>query len=103
MGNQNTIRTKFNFIDGSRWLPYRASALNMNIRLILRTLFVIGILSTLVLLGMANQQPVELWPPHFWPSKDHLRLPAALMYFSFFGVGFLAGTLMMAGGKKGKK
>jgi hypothetical protein len=27
--------------------------------------------------------------------------PAAIMYFAFFGVGFLSGTLLMAGGKKG--
>ena len=56
----------------------------------------------LVLLGMANQQPVELWPPQFWPKPERLRLPAALMYFGFFGIGFLAGTLLMAGGKKGR-
>jgi hypothetical protein len=77
----------------------------MNIFLIVRTLFLIVVLSMLVLLGMANQQPVELWPPTlpFVAKVSRVRLPAALMYFGFFGVGFLAGTLVMAGGKKGKK
>ena len=29
------------------------------------------------------------------------KQPACYMYYGFFGVGFLVGTLLMAGGKKG--
>jgi uncharacterized integral membrane protein len=71
----------------------------MNIRLILKTLFMIGILSLLVLMGMHNQQSVELSMPPFIPRPQHL--PAALMYFGFFAVGVLTGTVLTAGRKRG--
>lgn len=76
----------------------------MNIKQIFRTLLVIAVLSTLVILGMTNQQPVELWPPRYLFQGHPLRLPAAYMYFSFLGLGILVGTfLMVGGGKKGGK
>jgi len=77
----------------------------MNIFLIIKTLILIGLLSLLVLLGMANQQPVELWAPTL-PIVGKLggaRLPAAEMYYCFFGAGLFAGVLIMSGGGKGKK
>jgi uncharacterized integral membrane protein len=73
----------------------------MNFKLIFKTLFVIATLSLLVLMGMNNPDNVELRLPHFHPSwPKTLKQPAALMYFGFFGVGFLAGTIVMAGGGK---
>ena len=72
----------------------------MNFKQIFKTLFMIALLSLLVVMGMYNQQPVEFYLPRIREQ----RLPAALMYFAFFGVGVLAGTIMMAGGgKKGGK
>ncbi|MBC8095629.1 MAG: hypothetical protein H7Y43_07440 [Akkermansiaceae bacterium] len=71
----------------------------MNPKLLLKTLFMIAILSLLVLMGMNNRQTVELSLPPLVPKIQ--RLPAALMYFSFFAVGVLTGTVLTAGGKKG--
>ena len=71
----------------------------MNLKLILKTLFVIAVLGLLVLMGMHNKGTVELYMPPVLPSK--LSQPAAIMYFGFFGIGFLSGTILMAGGKSG--
>ncbi len=71
----------------------------MNSKLLLKTLFLIAILSLLVLMGMNNRQTVELSLPPLVPKTQ--RLPAALMYFGFFAVGVLSGTVLTAGGKKG--
>lgn len=72
----------------------------MNFKLILKTLFVIALLALLVIMGMNNRGSVSLSmsPPIPWHVQS---APAALMYFGFFGVGFLSGTILMAGGKKG--
>jgi uncharacterized integral membrane protein len=71
----------------------------MNFKLIFKTLLVIALLALLVVMGMYNTQNVQL----FLPRVKMQEMPAALMYYGFFGVGFLAGTVLMAGGKKGGK
>jgi uncharacterized membrane protein YfcA len=71
----------------------------MNFKLIFKTLFVIALLALLVIMGMNNRQSVMLRMPPILPKAQ--TQPAALMYFAFFGVGFLSGTLLMAGGKSG--
>jgi len=75
----------------------------MNFKLIFKTLLMIVVLGSLVLLGVYNTNPVSLALPPILPRllPRDLRGPAALMYYCFFGIGFLVGTLMMAGGKKG--
>lgn len=73
----------------------------MNFKLILKTLFILAILSLLVYMGMYNQQVVELRMPQLMIEAK--KLPAALMYYAFFGVGFLAGTILMTGSGGGKK
>lgn len=73
----------------------------MNPKLFLKTLFLIAILSLLVLMGMNNRQYVKLSLPPLVPKTQ--ELPAALMYFGFFAVGVLTGTVLTAGGKKGGK
>jgi uncharacterized integral membrane protein len=70
----------------------------MNFKLILKALFIIAVLSLLVIMGMNNKETVHLSMPNILPREQ--SLPAALMYFAFFGVGFIAGTILMAGGKK---
>jgi uncharacterized membrane protein YciS (DUF1049 family) len=69
----------------------------MNFKLIFKTLLVLALLALLVVMGMNNRQYVDLKLPHIKTQTQ----PAALMYYAFFGVGFLAGTVLMAGGKKG--
>lgn len=71
----------------------------LNSKLLFKTVFMIVLLLLLVLIGMNNKETVGfLLPPVL--SKA-VKLPAALMYFAFFAVGLLAGTLLTAGGKHG--
>jgi len=53
----------------------------------------------LVIMGMHNPQSAKLELPPLLPKAQYQ--PAAIMYFAFFGVGFLSGTILMAGGGKG--
>jgi uncharacterized integral membrane protein len=71
----------------------------MNAKLLLKTLFLIIVLLLLVLMGMHNRSTVDFTLPPL--LKGHFRQPAALMYFAFFAVGVLTGTVLTAGtGKK---
>jgi hypothetical protein len=71
----------------------------MNFKLLFKTLFLIVVLLLLVLMGMNNRQPITfILPPLI---EQPLKLPAALMYFSFFAIGVLTGTVLTAGGRKG--
>jgi uncharacterized integral membrane protein len=70
----------------------------MNFKLIFKALFIIAVLSLLVIMGMHNRQNVTLSMPNILPHEQ--SLPAALMYFAFFGLGFVAGAVLMAGGAK---
>jgi hypothetical protein len=73
----------------------------MNFKLIFKTLLIIAILSLLVFMGLTNPNTIELHLPKVkpeWPTV--VKQPAALMYFGFFGIGFLAGTIVMSGGGK---
>ena len=72
----------------------------MNVKLFLKTLFFIVILLLLVLMGMHNRGVVDFTLP---PLLDKvIKQPAALMYYAFFAIGVLTGTIMTAGnGKKG--
>jgi uncharacterized integral membrane protein len=68
---------------------------SMNTKLLLKTILLIAILLLLVIMGMNNRQTVELTMPPILPKVQ--RLPAAIMYFGFFAIGVLAGTLLTAG------
>jgi uncharacterized integral membrane protein len=70
----------------------------MNTKLVLKTVFLIAILLLLVIMGMNNRQNVELSMPPVLAKK---KVPAALMYYGFFGVGVLCGTMLNAGKKSG--
>ena len=70
----------------------------MNAKLLFKTLFVIVILLLLVLMGMNNRSIVDFKLPPLIPQT--IKQPAALMYFAFFAIGVLSGTIMTAG-KKG--
>jgi uncharacterized membrane protein YciS (DUF1049 family) len=68
-------------------------------KFILKTIVIIAALSLLVILGMNNKGLVSLSMPPLVASTP--RFPAAYVYYGFFGVGFIVGALLMAGGKKG--
>jgi hypothetical protein len=71
----------------------------MNSKLLLKTLFLIAILLLLVIMGMNNKTRVDLYMPPLF-SKP-LSLQAAFMYFGFFAIGVISGTLLTAGRKGG--
>lgn len=71
----------------------------MNTKLIAKTLFLIVLLLLLVLIGLENQQTVEFKLPPILPKA--VRFQAAIMYFSFFAVGVLAGTILTGGRGRG--
>jgi uncharacterized integral membrane protein len=71
----------------------------MNIKLLLRTIFLVLILLLLVVMGMNNRQTVSLSMPPILSKVQ--KMPAAIMYFAFFAVGVLSGTLLTAGKKGG--
>ena len=74
----------------------------MNAKLLLKTLFFILVLLLLVLMGMHNRGTVDFTLPPL--IQQVIRQPAALMYFAFFAVGVLTGTVLTAGtGKGGSK
>ncbi len=71
----------------------------MNFKLIFKALLIIAVLALLVIMGMHNRESVTLSMPKILPHDQ--SLPAAMMYFAFFGLGFLVGAVMMSGcGKK---
>jgi uncharacterized integral membrane protein len=57
------------------------------------------ILLLLVVMGMNNRQTVSLSMPPILSKVQ--KMPAAIMYFAFFAVGVLSGTLLTAGKKGG--
>lgn len=70
----------------------------MNAKLLLKTVFLIVILLLLVLMGMNNRGSVSFTLPPL--IQKSISQPAALMYFGFFAVGVLTGTVLTAGGGK---
>jgi uncharacterized integral membrane protein len=70
----------------------------MNFKLIFKALLIIAVLALLVIMGMYNPQTVKLSMPNILPREQ--SMPAALMYFAFFGLGFLVGAVVMSGGGK---
>jgi uncharacterized integral membrane protein len=73
----------------------------MNAKLLLKTIFLIAILLLLVIMGMNNRHSVGLAMPPLFAKTQYF--PAAIMYFGFFAIGFLSGTLLTAGGRGGGK
>jgi uncharacterized integral membrane protein len=74
--------------------------MNTTTKLVLKTLFLIVILLLLVLMGMNNRAMVTFALPPLLSRA--INQPAAIMYFAFFAVGVLTGTILTAGsGKKG--
>lgn len=73
----------------------------MNAKLLFKTVFVIVVLFLLVLMGMNNRETVRFHLPPL--MTDSINQPAALMYFGFFALGILTGTILTAGGKGGGK
>ncbi len=72
--------------------------MNTTTKLVLKTLFLIVVLLLLVLMGLNNKTAVTFALPPVLSKA--ISQPAAIMYFAFFAVGFLSGTILTAGGGK---
>lgn len=70
----------------------------MNAKSIFKTLLVIVMLLFLVLMGLNNRQNVDFALAPVLPHK--ITQTAAIMYFGFFAVGLLTGSILTAGGGK---
>lgn len=73
----------------------------MNAKLLFKTIFLMLVLLLLVMMGIHNKGNVSFSLPPL--LKDSIRQPAAIMYFAFFAVGVITGTVLTAGGGGGKK
>ncbi len=68
----------------------------MNPKVLFKTLFLVIVALLLVLMGMNNKSTVKLALP---PVLSHaIEQPAAIMYVGFFGLGFVSGSVLFAGG-----
>ncbi len=70
----------------------------MNAKLLLKTIFLIIVLLLLVVMGMYNRRTVSFVLPPL--VSRAVSQPAAIMYFGFFAVGVITGTVLTAGGGK---
>jgi uncharacterized integral membrane protein len=71
----------------------------MNAKLLVKTAFLMLMLLLLVVMGMNNRRQIDFSLPPLL-SKP-VKLPAAIMYFSFFAAGVVTGTVLTGG--RGKK
>lgn len=69
----------------------------MNAKLLLKTIFLMIVLLLLVIMGMNNREQVPFVLPPLISRK--VTEPAAIMYFAFFAVGVITGTVLTAGRK----
>ena len=71
----------------------------MNLKLLFKAILIVAVLALLVMMGKLNsQQTADLdFQPLFKISKQ----PICYLCYGSFGVGFIVGALIMAGGKKG--
>jgi hypothetical protein len=67
---------------------------------VLKTVFFMVVLLFLVLMGVYNRGMVNFELPPV--LREGVRQPAALMYFGFFAVGVITGTLAALGQSKAK-
>ncbi len=72
----------------------------MNAKLLFKTIFLMVILLLLVMMGIYNKGSVSFHLPPIIPKS--INQPAGLMYFAFFAIGCITGTVMTAGGGGGK-
>ncbi len=70
----------------------------MNAKLLLKTVFLMVVLLLLVIMGMHNRANVPFRLPPV--VNQTVSQPAAIMYFAFFAVGVISGTVLTAGGGK---
>jgi hypothetical protein len=73
----------------------------MNFKVFLRSLIFLAILFVALYAGINNTKEIEFSFPLAFSKSIHQ--PAAFIYFALFSIGVLGGTILTAGGGKGKK
>ena len=68
-------------------------------KFLFKIIVILAALALLVVLGLNNKESVSLSIQPL--TSTTTRLPAAYMYYGFFGIGFIVGAILMSGGKKG--
>ncbi len=72
------------------------------LKAIVKTIALLAILFVMLYVGMHNPHPIDFqFPVLGTTAKAPLRAPAALIFFTVFAVGLLAGTILSFGGGKG--
>lgn len=66
-----------------------------NMKLLLKIAFLLFVLFVLVLLGRENRGTVDFTLPPLLPNK--ITLPSAIMYYVFFAIGVVTGSILTAG------
>lgn len=72
----------------------------MNAKLLFKTIFLMVFLLLFVMIGFYNRNSVSFVLPPILPKA--ISQPAGFMYFAFFAVGVIVGTILTAGGGGGK-
>jgi hypothetical protein len=72
----------------------------MSFKAVFKSVVFLGILFVMLYIGMNNGQSADFYFPVLMAKK--LTTSAALIYFGMFAVGVLAGTVLTAGGGRGK-
>jgi uncharacterized membrane protein YciS (DUF1049 family) len=70
----------------------------MSLKALVRSVVALAILFVMLYVGMNNTQQIDFYFPI--ALKQKVSESAGLIYFGVFAVGFLAGTILTAGGGK---
>jgi uncharacterized membrane protein YciS (DUF1049 family) len=70
----------------------------MNFKVLFRSILVLAICFVMLYVGLNNGQRIDFYFPI--ALQHRITESAGLIYFGVFAVGFLAGTLVTAGGGK---
>ncbi len=72
------------------------------LKAIVKTIALLAILFVMLYVGMHNSHQIDFqFPVMGTTAKAPIRAPAALIFFTVFAVGLLAGTILSFGGGKG--
>jgi len=64
-----------------------------------RVLFILAVLLFMVIMGMSNRETVNFE----LVNREIGALPAAILYFIFFGVGLVSGAVLAVGWRRSGK
>jgi uncharacterized membrane protein YciS (DUF1049 family) len=72
----------------------------MSFKSVLKSIVFLAILFVMLYVGVNNPHRIDFYFPVWFTNK--VSYPAAFIYFGVFAIGVLAGTVLTAGGGKGR-